>query len=112
MKREKTFKIAETTLDFLNRALNWKEGDSPTYRFNEDDGWVGTVVFDKKYEVDIKVCGVQYLGEGNDSAYSEVVLFRNGSEVCCSDVGDTVLGTWELSDGDTEFVVHVEVENV
>ena len=78
--------------------------------FGEDLTIVKTAVFDNGYEMDIKCCGVQYEEGEVNTAWTEAVLFHNGSEVCCSDPCDEFVGEWELSDGDNVYVVNVSVE--
>lgn len=61
-----------------------------------------------KIEVDVKVCSSGW----DEPLWTEAVLFDNGSEVCCSEVFDTLENKWEFDyDGKKIVVVPVFVEN-
>ena len=88
-------------------ALLQSEPASESECFGEDETIVFTARFDDEYEADIKVCGVQYEEGGCNTAWTEAVLFKNGSEVCCTEPEDTFFGTWEMEHNGQTFVVHV-----
>lgn len=75
----------------------------------EDETVSFMVSFDGGYEMDIKLCGVQY-DDSPDACnlpYTEAVLFQNGAEVCCTEPSDEFFGLWELEDGNMKFTVFV-----
>lgn len=75
--------------------------------FGEDGTYVQTADFGGGYEMDIKMCGVQY-NEGDDNRpWTEAVLFHNGAEICHSDPETTYFGEWELAEDDKLYVTHV-----
>jgi len=76
--------------------------------FGEDDAIVYTVEFEDGYEMDIKVCGVQFREGESNLPWTEAVLFRNGQEVCCSEPDDVFFGEWILSCKGKEFVAFVK----
>lgn len=104
---EKTIRIAQSKLDKINRYLTVEPVDEYEC-LGEDLTIVATVKFDNDIEMDIKCCGVQYQEGESNLAWTEAVLFKNGSEVCCTEPCDEFEGDWELEcDGD-KYVVHVE----
>jgi hypothetical protein len=76
--------------------------DNPQYPLKEDDTFSETAIFPNGFEMDIKCCG------SNDSpAWTEAVLFLNGSECCCTEPSDNYFGDWTIEyEGDT-FTVHM-----
>lgn len=104
----KTIVVTKSIADKLNAALNWREGEDPDLRFDEDETFIETAVFDDGYSMDIKVCGVQYEEGSCNSAWAEAVLFdSNGTELACTDCTDEFLGLWELEG----YEVLVKTEN-
>ena len=101
----KQIKITKELNNEINRLLT--VGDE---NFGEDICITKTAVFDNGYEMDIKCCGVQYEEGGDNGAWTEAVLFRNGSQVCCSEPSDEFVGEWELRDDNQVFTVNVVVE--
>lgn len=57
--------------------------------------------------MDIKCCGISYEEGGDNTAWTEAVLFKDGCEIAVSDPSDNYFETWTLYDGDTEYVVEV-----
>ena len=78
--------------------------------FGEDEKISYTATFEDGYEMDVEVCGVQYEEGESNTAWSQAVLFKDGSEVCCSDVSDDFLGEWELETKEAVYVVNVIVK--
>ena len=108
-KYEKTIRIAKSKLDKINKYLTVEPEDEYEC-LGEEMAIVATVNFGEGMEMDIKCCGVQYQEGESNLAWSEAVLFKNGSEVCCTEPSDEFEGEWELEyDGD-KYVVHVEAE--
>ena len=101
---KKEIKITKMLADEIEYLL--RHGD-PT--FGEDLAISKTAVFDNGFEMDIKCCGVQYNEEEPNLAWTEAVLFRNGSEVCCSEPADEFLGEWECTNDTDTYIVNVVV---
>jgi rubrerythrin len=74
----------------------------------EDETYSETAVFDDGYEVDVKLCGVRYEEGGDNTPWTEAVLFKDGCEVTCTDVSDEFFGEWRLETDDETYVVFVE----
>ena len=108
-KHEKTIYVSQTLLNMVNKYLTIE----PTCReecLGEDNTISVTADFGNGMEMDIKCCGVQYREGESNTAWTEAVLFENGSEVCCTDPADDFEGEWELEcDGD-QYIVYVEAE--
>lgn len=104
--------IDRETAAVIDRALNWTEGDSEDYRLGEDDTIVHTAVFLDGTEMDVKVCGTQYSEEdaGNNCAWTEAVLFRDGCEVACSEPSESFFGIWQLQYDNKPYIVSIERE--
>ena len=106
MRYTKEIKISKKLADEIDNLLTY--GDR---NFGEDYTIVKTAVFDDGYEVDIKCCGVQWEDDNEDNtAWTETVLFHNGSEVVCANPSEQFDGEWVLSTGENEYVVNVVVE--
>lgn len=103
----RTIYISKEALRKINEYLTL-EPTSVSECLSEDETISYSANFDNGYEMDIKCCGVQYdPNEPSNLAWSEAVLFHNGSEVCRSEPTDLFEGDWELSDDDKLFIVHV-----
>lgn len=89
--------------EYDTKAVNhWLSSNDDINHLGEDDTFIETANFGNGFEMDIKCCGTQ-----DGSAWTEAVLFKNGSEVCCSEPGEDFFGDWILEcDGDT-FITHV-----
>ena len=109
MTHNATITISKTRAALYEQMLNWKDGDNADIRLSEEETITETAYFSDGLEMDIKICGVQYEGNGNDSAYTEAVLFTsNGSEICCTEPGDDFLGIWELENDGNKYIVEVK----
>jgi hypothetical protein len=109
-KYEKTIYVSQTLLNMVNKHLTVE----PTCReecLGEDNTISVTADFGNGIEMDIKCCSVQYEEGESNLAWTEAVLFRSGSEVCCSEPSDEFEGEWELEYKGDKYVVHVEAEN-
>lgn len=100
MTYRKEIKITKALADEINHLLTEVDED-----FGEDLTITKTAVFDNGFEMDIKCCGCL-----DDVAWTEAVLFRNGSEVCCTEPCDEFLGEWECTNDINTYVVNVTVE--
>ena len=77
----------------------------------EDIAIVNTATFNNGIEMDIKCCGVQYNEDDeSNTAWTEAVLFQNGSELCFTEPSDEYFGEWILEYNGDEYVVLVESE--
>lgn len=76
--------------------------------FGETETFSKTAVFDDGVEMDIKMCGVKYREGESNLPWVEAVLFRNGSELYCSDPDDDMFGEWELEYGGVKYCVMVK----
>ena len=105
---EKTLYIPAERLKNIRRYLT----EIPTCKddcLGEDETISYTCCFPHNYEVDIKCCGVAYDEDETEAnlAWTEGVLFHDGSEVCCSEASDQFEGDWEFESGYRTFIVHV-----
>ena len=100
---EQTIKLDHKTVVMLNYWLTKNDSDE---RLSEDDAYYVTADFKNGIEMDIKCCGTE---EG--TAWTEAVLFKNGSEVCCTEVSDEFLGDWSLEFENDVYIVHIKEES-
>ena len=91
----------------IDGYLNAK-GKNEDECLNENQTLTYTAVFKNGYEMDIKVCGVEYIDGEDNSAWTEAVLFHYGSEVACTEPSDEFFGTWEMHDGNKVFQAIIE----
>lgn len=96
----KEIKITKKLADEIDHLLTEFDED-----FGEDRTITKTAIFDNGFEMDIKCCGCQ-----DDVAWTEAVLFHNGSEVCCSEPSDKFVGEWECTNDKDTYVVTVTVD--
>mgnify|MGYP006872976638 CR=1 FL=1 len=61
-----------------------------------------TARFDGGYEMDVKCCG-----GGDECAWAEAVLFKDGYEVGLSDPEEEYLGLWEIQADGMTFITNV-----
>lgn len=59
--------------------------------FGEEETIMHTAIFGNGIEMDIKLCGVQYEDGGFNKAWTEAVLFKNGTQVACTEPDETYL---------------------
>lgn len=108
-RHEKTVKVSAGLLSQINKYLR----EEPKYEsecLGEDETISVTAKFDNGIEMDIKCCGVQFEEGIGNTAWTEAVLFHNGSEIAHTDVCDTFEGEWELEDGDDVYCVNIVPE--
>lgn len=70
----------------------------------EDNTITHTARFPDGMEMDIKCCG-----SDDASSWAEAVLFDHGSEVACSEVCESYLGTWTLEHDGILYVTEVAI---
>lgn len=71
---------------------------------SEDETIIYTVHYPDGIEMDIKICGVQYEPDNTNLPWTEAVLFKDGSEVACSEVSDDIFGEWTLHYNGTDYI--------
>lgn len=113
MKYIKTIKISKEEAEQINKHLH-VEPTCADECLGEDITISHTAIFDNDFEMDIKCCGVQYDEDSeSNTAWTEAVLFHNGSQICYSEPDDEYIGAWSLDDEyGNEYVVIVEVEDL
>lgn len=75
--------------------------------FWETETFSKTAIFDDDVEMDIKMCGVKYMEGESNLPWVEAVLFKNGSELCCSEPADDMFDEWELEYGGVKYCTTV-----
>lgn len=100
MNYQETITINASEAAFINKALQSKD------MMSEDGTLVHTVRFADGMKMDVKLCGSQ-----DDTPWTEVVLFKNGYEVCCSEHCKTYDGPWTLECGENTYTAVVVMEN-
>ena len=106
MRYEKTLLIAPSMADTITRYLR-EEPKDESKCFGEDSTITNTVAFGNGVEMDIKCCGVQFNEGESNLAWTEAVLFKDGSQVCCTDPYDEYLGEWICEYNGDEYGVNV-----
>ena len=107
MTYEKTLALDSSYLDEIKKYLTI-EPTSASDCLGEDETISETVAFDNGFEMDVKCCGVQFKDGESNLAWTEAVLFCNGSEVCCTEPCDVFESDWKLDDDDgNTYIVHV-----
>lgn len=96
MDYQETVTISASEFTFINKAMQSKD------MMGEDDTLVHTARFADGMEMDVKLCGTQ-----DDTPWTESVLFKDGSEVCCSEPGETYDGPWTLEYGGNTYTATV-----
>lgn len=108
MRYEQTIYIEKKLEDQIHKHLT-VEPTCADECLGEDIAITKTAKFHNGIEMDIKCCGVQYEADSeSNTAWTEAVLFKNGSEICCSEPGDEFMGEWILEYEGDEYVVLVK----
>ena len=84
MRYEKQIVLERELLETVERLLRTLPNDESTCMGEEETISV-TVQFANGFEMDIKCCGVQYEEGGDNTPWTEAVLFKNGSECGCTE---------------------------
>ena len=101
-------KVDEKEREFIHKVLSENPHSEDEMLMDENETFTKTADFGDGYEMDIKICGVEFLGPNEcNMPYTEAVLFRNGAEVAYTDPDECFFGEWELEDGDRKFEVEV-----
>lgn len=104
--RKRFLRISKKELNRWNKLMHVEMLDYDAERierFSCVDRW--SMDFGDGYEMDLKVCS----GDSAccDPLWCEVVLFKNGAEVACSDVFAELGGVWTLEYNNISFVLVV-----
>ena len=110
MRYEETVFIKEKFLEMIRKYLT-EEPAGPAEGLGEDEVISVNVPFLDGYEMDIRCCGVRFEEGECNKAWSEAILFCEGSQVALSDPCDEFEGDWKLDDwnGNT-YIVHIKSE--
>ena len=106
MRFEEKLRVSKEEVEMINHYLHDEPKDASAC-LGEDETIIHTVSFENGIEMDIKCCGVQFEEVESNLAWTEAVLFKNGSEVCCTEASDEYLGEWILEYNGDEYVVKV-----
>ena len=101
-----TITVPKKILETINRYLT-VEPANESECLSENETIVYTADFGGGIEMDIKCCGVQYSEGDSNLAWAEAVLFRDGCELCHSEVSDVFDGVWELEYKDTVYQAEI-----
>lgn len=103
----RTIKISGEEMKLINDLLSLT-GDEiyQKYGYKRDETITHTAKFPNGIEADIKlvICG-------EDTPYTEGVLFHNGFELTCTEPNSVYDGEWNFEYDGIEYIVLVEVEN-
>lgn len=102
--KKQYMRIPPLRMERLRQMLK-NEPKSEVECLGEDETITFTAVFGDGYKVDVQVCGVQYREGESNLPYTQAVLYRNGSERCCTEPSEELEGEWHLYDRGTEFIV-------
>lgn len=80
----------------------WNEDTGPISPLTDETTVAETAVFADGTEMDIKLCG-----SDRSAPWTEAVLFKHGSEVCCSEPSEDYFGEWELEYDGITYVARV-----
>ena len=101
---EQTIELDTNIIKMLDYWLT--DNSDKANRLTEDETYTETAQFPDCIEMDIKCCGTR-----DGAAWTEAVLFREGCELCHTDVNDEFLGDWWLEWNGDVYRVHVVKEN-
>ena len=93
--------------EFIHRVLSENPTSEDEMLMGEDDTFTKTARFGDGYEMDIKICGVEFEEGGDNRPYTEAVLFKDGCEVACTEPDECFFGEWVLEDNGKEFKAEV-----
>lgn len=105
---EQTIKIPKKEMEYINKLLTMT-GDEiyQKYGLKRDETIVHTAQFPDNIEVDIKLV----ICDGDDTPFTEAVLFQNGRECAMTPVEFEYDGEWCLEYDGNEYIVNVITEN-
>lgn len=107
MEYKETITIGKRDKEFYDRILN-TEPSCEEECFSESQTISLTAKFDNGYEMDVKICGVQYHeDETSNLPFTEAVLFKDGRQVTFTEPADDLFGQWELEADGHVFITDV-----
>ena len=98
--------LTKEKLDWINNLLT-HEPKTEDDCFGEDETFSVTAKFPDGYEMDVKLCGVQYLEGQSNLPWTEAVLFFNGSQVAYTEPAERFEGIWTLNHDGNNYTVLV-----
>lgn len=104
---EQTIKIPKEEMKYINKLLTMT-GDEIYQKFGlkRDETIVHTAQFPDNIEVDVKLV----ICDGDDTPFTEAVLFQNGCECALTPVEFEYGGEWDLEYNGIEYIVNVITE--
>ena len=109
MEYTKELLLPKETLDRYNEILT-TEPEDESECFGENETITETVKFENGYEMDIKICGVQFKEGESNLPWAEAVLFHNGNEVTFTEPSEDFKGEWWCKDDGNTFTVLVKAQ--
>lgn len=109
---KKMIYLSQKEANFINKLLT-NEPENEEECFGEDMTITHTARFSNGFDMDIKLCGVQYEEGGCNTPWTEAVLFgttdgTNYHEVSCTDVGEEYMGEWEMEYNGDKYITVVK----
>lgn len=102
-----TITISNRIADAINNYLH-NEPRCEEECLGEDDIIAFTATFSNGYQMDVKCCGVQYLENETNTAWTEAVLFNeHGVELRSTEPSEEYLGEWIINYDGNEYIVTV-----
>lgn len=113
MRKEQTIFIPMDEMAYIKKLL-MTQPTNESECFGEDNHITNTADFGNGWEMDIKLCGIQYDEDCEDcTPWTEAVLFYNGIEIACTEPSDDYKGEWTLADFEgNEYVVFIKEEKM
>ena len=109
MEYTKELLLPKETFDRYNKILTTEPEDEGEC-FGENETITETVKFEDGYEMDIKICGVQFKKDESNLPWTEAVLFHNGNEVTFTEPFEDFEGEWLCEDDENTFTVLVKAQ--
>ena len=100
---ETTLMMPQERADFFSRLLKLTNNEIyAIYGLKRNESFSETAVFDDGTKIQIRL-----VIQEKTTPYAEAVMFRNNSEVCCTDPEDEFMGEWSIEYGDNKYVVKI-----
>ena len=97
----------EIPRDAMEQISGYLHAASEDAYQSEDHTITYTVQFPDGKQMDIKCCGCQ-----DEPSWTEAVLFdEDGSQLCCTEPGDSFDGPWELQYAGIRYTVTIKTEH-
>lgn len=111
MNYKKTIQISKAKADHINKLLN-EQPQSAAECFGENEIHSEEISFSDGMRMCIDVCGVQYEEGGDNTAWTQAVLYNtDGAELTFTEPGFDYLGEWTLSYEGNNYTVVIETED-